>query len=103
MYIIVLVTCAQKKEAQRIAEALVEKRLAACVNIIDKISSIFYWQGKIDSAKELLLVVKTKKTKLPKIIKLVKSLHSYNVPEIIAVPVISGDKNYLKWINDSIR
>jgi periplasmic divalent cation tolerance protein len=103
MYIVVFITAADKKEAKRIADGLLKHKLVACVNIIDKVKSLFWWQGKIDQAEELLLIAKTRKAKLNKIIKLVKSLHSYEVPEIIALPIISGNKDYLKWINDSLR
>ena len=101
--IIIFITCANKKEAHRITKALLKEKLAACVNIVDKISSFFWWQGKVDSADELLLIVKSKKTKMPKIIKLVKSLHSYRVPEIIALNIAGGDKDYLRWIDESVR
>ncbi|MDD5466008.1 MAG: divalent-cation tolerance protein CutA [Candidatus Omnitrophica bacterium] len=103
MYIVILVTASNKKEGQLIAAALVKAKLAACVNIIDKVDSLFFWESKIDRAKESLLVIKSKKEKLPRIIKLVKSMHSYKVPEIIALPVISGDKPYLRWIDASLR
>lgn len=102
MYCVILITVANKKEAQKIANSLVEKKLAACVNIVDKVNSIFFWQGKIDNAAELLLIVKSKKNLLPKLFKEVKSLHSYTVPEIIALPIISGYKPYLEWINESV-
>ncbi len=103
MYIVIFVTASNKKQAQKIAAGLIKARLAACVNIIDKINSIFFWESKIDQAKEVLLVIKSKKEKMPKIIKLVKSLHSYKVPEIIALPIIAGDKPYLRWIDASVR
>ena len=103
MYIIIFVTASTKKEARIIAAALVKKRFAACVNIIERIESLFYWQGKIDRAKEALLIIKSKKSKLKSIIKLVKSLHSYEVPEIIALPIIGGEQKYLNWIDDSLR
>jgi len=103
MYVIILVTASNKKEGHRIAESLVGSKLAACVNIVDKVDSVFFWEGKIDRAKECLLMIKSKKEKLPKIIKLVKSLHSYKVPEIIALPIIAGDKSYLRWIDASVR
>lgn len=103
MYIIALVTAANKKEAQKIALSLIKNKLAACVNIVDKINSLFVWEGKLDRAKEALLVIKSKKEKLPKIIKEVKSLHSYEVPEIIAIPVIAGHDEYLRWIDASLR
>lgn len=103
MYIVVLVTAKDKKEAQKISAGLIKFKLAACVNIIDKIDSVFFWESKVDKAKETLLIIKSKKEKMPKIIKLVKSLHSYKVPEIIALPIISGDKAYLRWIDASVR
>jgi len=102
-YTIIFSTCANKKEAEKIAGALIKKKLVACVNIIDKIESVFWWQGKADRAKEALLVIKSRQSKLDKIIGLVKSLHSYQVPEIIAVPVIGGNKAYLEWIDESVR
>jgi len=102
MYQVILVTCPNKKEARKIATFLVKERLSACVNIIDKIESFFWWQKKIDYAKEVLLIIKTKKEKIPKIIKLVKKLHPYSVPEIIALDITTGEKNYLKWIDESL-
>jgi len=103
MYIVIFVTASNKKEAQKIACSLIKQKLAACVNIIDKVDSIFFWESKINRTKESLLVIKSKKEKLPQIIKLIKSLHSYKVPEIIAIPIISGDKPYLRWIDASLR
>lgn len=103
MYIVILITAPNKKEAKLIAGRLLKARLAACVNIIDNISSIFWWKAKIDKAKEVLLVIKSKKTKLPKIIRLVRSLHSYDIPEIIALPIIAGNKNYLEWLDESLN
>ena len=103
MHIVIFITVCDKKEAKLIAGRLVENKLVACVNIIDKIESLFWWKGKVDQAKEVLLIAKSKKEKLGKIIKLVKLSHSYEVPEIIALPIIGGYKPYLKWINDSIR
>lgn len=103
MYIVIFVTASGKQEAEKIASGLVEKRLAACVNIVEKVGSLFHWQGKIDRAEEALLIIKSKKQKLNQIIKLVKSLHSYQMPEIIALPIIGGDKKYLNWIDESLR
>jgi periplasmic divalent cation tolerance protein len=103
MYVIVLVTAKDKKEARKISASLVKAKLAACVNIIGKVDSLFFWAGKIDQAKETLLVIKSKKDKLLRIIKLVKSLHSYKVPEIIALPIITGDRPYLRWIDATLR
>ena len=101
--IIVLITAADEKEARKIACRLIRGRLAACVNIIPNVNSFFWWQGKIDNAKEVLLIAKTKLSAFKKIITLVKRLHSYQVPEIIALPIIAGEKKYLEWLNDSVR
>jgi periplasmic divalent cation tolerance protein len=103
MYVLVLVTAKDKKEAQRISAGLIKAKLAACVNIIDKVDSIFFWAAKLDQVKESLLLIKSKQEKLPKIIKLVRSLHSYKVPEIIAIPIIAGDRPYLRWIDAALR
>lgn len=103
MRIAIFITCPNKKEARKIGQALVEKRLAACVNIVEKVESIFRWQDKLDKAKEVLLLVKSKRRQFPKVIRLVKSLHSYSVPEIIAFDITLGEKNYLNWIDESIR
>jgi len=103
MHIVIFVTASNKKEAVKIAEKLIRNRLAACVNIIDRIESVFRWQGKVDRARELLLVIKSAKRMLPKVIKAVRSCHSYDVPEIIALPIAGGFKQYLDWINDSLR
>lgn len=103
MYVVILVTCANKKEANSIADALIKDKAAACVNVVHKIESVFWWEGKIDHSQEVLLIIKSRKSKLNRIIKIVKLLHSYKVPEIIALPIVSGYKPYLEWINDSIR
>ncbi|MFH0918522.1 MAG: divalent-cation tolerance protein CutA [Candidatus Omnitrophota bacterium] len=103
MYVVVLVSAKNKKEAHKIAASLIKAKLAACVNLVDKVDSIFFWAGKIEQAQESLLVIKSQQEKLPKIIKLVRSLHSYAVPEIIALPIIAGDKLYLRWIDAALR
>jgi len=103
MHVVVLVTAKNKKEAGKISTELIKAKLAACVNIVDKVDSVFFWAAKLDRVKESLLVIKSQKGKLPKIIKLVRSLHSYKVPEIIAIPIIAGDKPYLRWIDAALR
>jgi len=103
MNVVIFVTAANKKEAEKIASFLIKEKLAACVNIIENVNSLFWWQGKVDMACETLLIVKTRKTLMNKLIRKVKSLHSYEVPEIIALPIICGDKKYLQWINESTR
>lgn len=103
MHIVVLVTAANKKEAQKIASGLIRKKLAACVNIVDTVNSIFFWQGKAQKSKESLLIIKSTKAKFPRLAGLVKSLHSYDLPEMIALPIVAGYKPYLRWINESVR
>ena len=102
MHIIVFVTAGSKKEAGKIAAGLIKEKLAACVNIVDKLDSLFLWEGKTQRAKEALLIIKTRKEKFARLVKLVKSRHSYTIPEIIAIPVISGDKPYLRWIDATL-
>jgi len=102
MYQVILVTCPNKKEARKIATFLVKERLASCVNIIDRLESFFWWQKKIDYAKEVLLIIKSKKKNFSKVVKNIKRLHSYKVPEIIALKIIAGEKKYLNWIDESL-
>lgn len=100
--VVVMITTASEEEAHRIAELLVNQRKAACVNIVPRVDSLFRWQGKLVSAQESLLIVKTKASLLPEIISLVKEAHSYEVPEIIALPIISGNEDYLKWMDSEV-
>jgi len=101
--IVVLVTCASAKEARRIARALVEVRLAACGNVLEaSVRSIYRWKGKVESAKECLLIIKTTRRRFAALEKMVKRLHSYDVPEIIAVPIAAGAQAYLNWIDESV-
>lgn len=102
MHIVVFVTASNKKEAVKIAQGLIEKKLAACVNIIERIESFFRWKGKAERSSETLLIIKSQKKMLDKIIRHVKSAHSYEVPEIIALPITGADKNYLRWIDESV-
>lgn len=101
-YIIIFITSKDRGEANKIASKLVEEKLIACANIVDKISSLFWWEDKVDSSEEVLLVLKTKKSLFRKIEKSVKSIHSYSVPEIIAMPIVAGQKDYLNWIENSV-
>ncbi|MGD9014879.1 MAG: divalent-cation tolerance protein CutA [Candidatus Omnitrophota bacterium] len=103
MNIVILITCANKREANRISKHLIKQRLVACVNLIEKIRSVFWWQGRIDSSTEVLLIAKSRKSLIGKIVKQVKSLHSYKVPEVIAFPIVAGNKDYINWINESVR
>jgi periplasmic divalent cation tolerance protein len=101
--IVILVTTSSEPEAHKIADLLLSRRKAACVNIVPKVDSSFWWQGKLDSARESLLIIKTKASLLPEIVDLVKAAHSYEVPEIIALPIIGGSEDYLRWIDDEVR
>ncbi len=97
-YVVILITAGSEEEARRISQVLLEGRKAACVNIIPKISSSYRWQGKIESAEESLLLVKTRASLADEVIGLVKSVHSYQVPEIIVLPIVAGNPDYLDWI-----
>jgi periplasmic divalent cation tolerance protein len=101
--VVILVTTGTEAEARKIAELLLSKRKAACVNIVPRVDSSFWWQGKLGSARESLLIIKTRASLLPEIIEMVKSVHSYEVPEIIALPIIGGSEDYLKWIDDEVK
>jgi periplasmic divalent cation tolerance protein len=98
--IVVLVTASDEEEASKIARAIVGEKLAGCVNIIKDIRSIYSWQGKIEDEKEVLMVAKTQKPLFDSLMKRVKQLHSYTVPEIIALPIIQGSEDYLKWLKE---
>jgi periplasmic divalent cation tolerance protein len=97
---LVLVTCANAAEAKRIARAIVEERLAACVNLLPgTVTSIYRWKGKVESARERLLLIKTSGKRLAKLQAAVERLHSYEVPEFIALPIAAGSRAYLKWMD----
>ena len=98
----VLITASNPKEADKISRELVSSKLAACVNTVPKISSRYRWKGKVETARESLLIAKTKKTSLQALIKKVKSIHSYSVPEIIVLPIAGGSVEYLNWIQESV-
>jgi periplasmic divalent cation tolerance protein len=101
--LVVLVTCSSAKEADRIARALVKDRLAACGNILQNpIRSIYRWREKIESAREVLLVIKTSRRRFPELQTAIKRLHSYEVPEIIALPIAAGSESYLSWLAESV-
>ncbi|MGB2698588.1 MAG: divalent-cation tolerance protein CutA [Candidatus Zixiibacteriota bacterium] len=97
-FILILVTCSSPEEAEKIGNSLVEKRLAACVNVVPEVKSIFYWKGKVSKEKEVLLIVKSRMDLFESIQNEVKGLHSYEVPEIIALPIEAGSEEYLNWI-----
>lgn len=98
--IVVFITAPNEDEAAKISKALVEARLAGCVNIIKNIRSIYSWQGKIEDGPEVLMIVKTQKSLFDFLTKKVEELHSYTVPEIIVLPIVEGSKDYLKWLRE---
>jgi periplasmic divalent cation tolerance protein len=101
---VVLVTCANGREAKRIARAVVEGRLAACVNIVPgAVGSIYRWKGNVESAREKLLIIKTSKKRLAKLQAAIERLHSYDVPEFIALPIAQGSQKYLRWLGQSVN
>jgi periplasmic divalent cation tolerance protein len=99
---LVLTTTASLEEARKIARALVEGRLAACVNIIPKIESVYRWEGKVEEAQEYLLLVKTTAESFPAVREAIQQLHSYEVPECIALSIEGGSQAYLQWIDASV-
>jgi periplasmic divalent cation tolerance protein len=101
---LVLVTCGSKAEARRIANHVVRKRLAACVNIVlSPVQSIYRWKGKVESGREFLIVIKTNQKRLAALEKEVKNAHSYDVPEFVVVPIVGGSREYLGWLEESVR
>ena len=102
-YIIVMMTCASKKEAEKIIDSLLRKKLIACANVAERSESKFWWNGKMCKARECTVTLKTSRSNFRNIEKIIKEIHSYTVPEIIAIPIICGSKAYLDWIGNSIR
>lgn len=98
---VVMVTAASEEQALSIARALVEERLAACVNLVGSIRSIYRWQGAVHDDREQLMIIKTRASMLPAVERRVKELHSYEVPEVIALPIAAGSKPYLEWVIES--
>jgi periplasmic divalent cation tolerance protein len=101
--IVIFITASSDKEADKIAALLLDQRKAACVNTLNGVKSAFWWKGKVDSAQESLLIIKTSASVLPEVIDLVKKVHSYEIPEIIALPIIGGNDDYLKWLDNEVK
>lgn len=101
--IVVLVTVPSARLARTMGRRLVEERLAACANIVSRVESIFAWEGKIEKARESLMILKTRRARFDRLVRRVKSLHPYTVPEIIALPIVRGSGDYLSWIRSSTR
>jgi periplasmic divalent cation tolerance protein len=99
---IVLSTCADREQAERIAHRLVDQHLAACVNILPGVQSIYRWQGAVESAAEVLLLIKTSGARSQDVQSTIASLHSYEVPEFLILPVLGGSEAYLAWLGASL-
>ena len=99
---LVLTTAGSEEQAQTIARGLVERRLAACVSIVGGMCSLFRWEGKITEEDEKLLLIKTEKDLFPRVQEAIRELHSYDLPEVVAVPIQDGDADYLSWIGESL-
>ena len=98
-HIIIFVTCPSRKEAKSLTDILLSSKLVACVSMIPGVGSKYWWRGKIEYSVEVLLILKTISKNFGKIEKLIKRMHSYEVPEIIALPIVDGSKQYLKWLS----
>jgi periplasmic divalent cation tolerance protein len=101
-YIVIFITAGSEPEGEKIARGLTEKRLVACVNIIPKIRSIYWWEGKLCNDEEVLLIAKSRRNLFPEICQMVKELHSYQIPEIISFSMLDGSKDYLQWVKESV-
>ncbi len=102
-YIVVLVTAADKLEAEKIAQSLLNKKLIACANIIHPVTSFFFWSGKIDKAEECLVVMKSRRDLFKELAARLKELHSYEVPEILALPIVESSADYLDWMDKVLK
>ena len=102
-HIVTLCTVPDRESGERIAHALVEERLAACVNLVPGLASVYRWQGKVEKAEECLLIIKTGVSRFDVLKRRIKALHPSEVPEIIALPIIHGSREYLDWITESTK
>jgi periplasmic divalent cation tolerance protein len=102
-YLVILVTTSDSAEAHKIGNELLKRRKAACVNIVPGVSSLFWWEGKLDTAQENLLIIKAKASLLNDIVTLVREIHSYDVPEIIALPIVGGNPDYFEWVAKEVE
>ncbi len=101
--VVVLATAGSDEEAARIARAVVEERLAACVNVVGPIRSIYRWEGTVEDAREWLLVAKARAADVPALDARIRALHSYDVPEVLALPIVGGAEAYLAWLDAATR
>ena len=102
-FVVGMVTCSSRTEACKLAKVVLGGKLAACVNILDGAESHYWWQGKIETSKECLLLIKTTKAQADAVTRAIKSSHSYEVPEVIFLPIVQGERKYLNWIRKSVK
>lgn len=100
---VVLTTVADRRAALKLAKPLVERHLAACVGVIPGAMSLYRWKGRVQTSREALLLVKTSRRLWPKVLNYIKKSHPYEVPEIILLPIVAGSKEYLSWLNASLK
>jgi len=101
--VLVFTTCGESSEAERLARHLVEQKLAACVNVLPEVKSFYHWKGSVENDPELLLIIKTSRGLVDSIRKEIEKLHSYDLPELIAAPIIDAAPNYLTWMEQGLR
>jgi periplasmic divalent cation tolerance protein len=100
---LIYITTKDKEEARKIGKELVESRLAACINIIENVNSMYWWEGKIQNEGEAVLIAKTKESLVPELIEKVKSMHSYDCPCVVSLPILDGNKDYLEWLQKETK
>jgi periplasmic divalent cation tolerance protein len=101
--IVIFCTASSEQEARTLTDALVGGKLAACVSTVPHVRSTYWWQGKIERGEEILLIIKTDSSKFQALMKRIKALHSYTVPEVLALPAVKGNPDYLKWLKQSLQ
>ena len=101
--VMIYITFSSFDDAKRIAQILIKERLMACANLIDKVTSVYFWKGKMEGAKEVIMIGKTVKDKVDEVISRVKELHSYDLPCIVAIPVLKGNPEFLQWVHEETR
>lgn len=100
--VVVLVTAPDRAVATKLADTIVGKRVAACVNLVPGVESVYWWEGKVDRSQEILLIIKTTKRNFEKLRELLLAIHPYEVPEILALPIVAGHPAYLAWLASSV-
>ncbi len=102
-YVVVFATVESEEQGKRIAEVLLEKKIIACANIVKGVDSHYWWKGRVEHSAELILVMKSRAELLEEIVKVVKENHSYEVPEVVALPIVGGNPDYLRWIDETVE